>query len=270
MASAPNDAVLSKIIKLLALAEGGESEQESLRAMEQVHRMLAEHNLSLDEIKAREQIAPALGRKVDETQFDASVDRWTVAVWHASADLFFCSYFYREEGDRSQGQWRCSRLRHCVVGSEANKVTTKVMADHFCRVIRRLARQHAHRYGGGLVTRRSFAQGCADRLVERMRAQKIATSRAPTAGTTLPALLGLYDSERMANEAALAAQGITLRFGRGRTPKKAGDVLAEHYGRAAAENISLALQIGADPGSADTKPARKPVSSGSSQIDFAF
>jgi hypothetical protein len=144
MTSIADDAVLSRIMKLLALAEGGGSEQESLRAMEQVHRLLAQHNLSIGQIKAHELGKAAAARKVDQTQFDPAVDRWTVALWHASADLFFCSYFYRDEGaPDARGQWRCSRIRHCLIGSEANKITAKVMADHFCRVIRRLARKHA-------------------------------------------------------------------------------------------------------------------------------
>lgn len=268
MASIADDAVLSRILKLLALAESGGSEQESLRAMEQVHRMLAQHNLSMVQIKTHQRSAPAVGRRVDETQFDKAVDRWAVAVWHASADLFFCSYFYRDEGAHdARGQWRCSRIRHCLIGSEANKVTAKVMADHFCRVIRRLARHHAQQCRGGVAARRSFEQGCAARLVERIRAQKSATSRAPIAGTTLPALLGLYDSERIANEAALAAQGIGLRPGRRPLLKKTADILAEHYGRTAAENISLALQIGAE---VSKSAASRPLATATSQIDFAF
>ena len=263
-----DDAVLSRIIKLLALAEGRGSEEESMRAMEQVHRMLAHHNLSLENVRGHARSSLFRSRGIDETQFDALSDRWTIAVWHASADLFFCSYFYREEGAHDRrGHWRCSRFRHCLIASEANKITTKVMADHFCRVIRKLAQHHARQSGGGLATRRSFELGCADRLVERIRLQKAATAQAPSSGTTLPALLGLYDRERAANEAALSALGIKLQAGRTPVPKKSADVLAEHYGRIAAENISLALQIGAESGSNNST---KRAAASLSQIDFGF
>ena len=89
MATAAPEQVMARVRKLLALAGDGSSEAESLSAMAQVHRLLAAHNLSLEAVQAGA-ADPAPARAIDETQFDPAVDRWTVPLWHATADLFFC------------------------------------------------------------------------------------------------------------------------------------------------------------------------------------
>ena len=116
-----------------------------------------------------------------------------------------------------------------------------------------------------MSARRSFEIACANRLVERIRAQAVSSCRPPVAGSTLPALLNLYDAERVANEEALKAQGIDLLPGRERTSRKTANVLAEHHGRSAAETISLVLQIGSDK-----TPSEAMRPKFVSQMDFAF
>ena len=244
MATIHDDRLLDRLRKLVALAEDGASEAESLRAGEQVHRLLAAHNLTLADLEPNFADPPER-RSVDSSQSDPLVDGWTIRIWHATAELFFCRYFYREEGDRDRaGRWRARHYRHCLVGTPANQITAKVMADHFCRTVRRLARARLSPGRSRIVERRSFESGCAARLSDRIRAKARQTRSVAPAGGTLPALLDLYEREAQANDRSLKSLGIALSSGGKRPRRGSRDVLADHLGREAAEQISLALQIG--------------------------
>lgn len=245
MANAEMDRIIERVRKLLALAEDGNSEHVSVAAMRHVHRLLATHNLTIDDARSRPQVAP---RQLDSTQFDPVVDRWTIELWNATSDLFFCRYFYREDGEHDRaGRWQPRRIRHCIIGTEGNQLTAKIMAAHFCGAVRRLARAHAAGTGCRLTGRRSFEAGCADRLVERIRAQRQTSSWQDDVHSGLPALLDLYSRESAANAEALAGLGVNLVPGKRQTERRTLDVLAQHRGRKAAEAISLSLQLSAGP-----------------------
>lgn len=246
MANAEMDRIIERVRKLLALAEDGNSEHVSIASMRHVHRLLAMHNLSIEDVRARPVIEAR--RQLDSTQFDPVVDRWTIPVWNATADLFFCRYFYREDGEHDRaGRWQPRRIRHCIIGTEGNQLAAKIMAAHFSGAVRRLARAHAAATGCGIAGRRSFETGCADRLVERIRTQLQSSSWQEEAHSGLPALLDLYSRESAANAEALAGLGVNLVPGKRQAERRTRDVLAQHRGRKAAEAISLSLQISAGP-----------------------
>src|SRR5688500_12909961 len=76
-------------------------------------------------------------RAVVDCGHDPASERWTIALWCATAELLFCRYHYREEGAYDGGgRWRRRRIRHCVAGTLANIARATAMAEHFCGVIR--------------------------------------------------------------------------------------------------------------------------------------
>lgn len=240
------EALIARIRKLLNLARGGSTEDEAAQAMRKAHGLLAAHNLSEAELR---EAPDSDDRVLDDSSVDGCRDLWTAYVWHASARLHFCGYFYRKEVDGE----RWIGMRHNVVGRRHNVAVCKLMSKYLVDTVVRLAQE-----GGAAIHpserrrfRQSFRLGCAERLVERLEARRAESHGQPTvapSGTTLPALAGVYDAEARENERLLQSHGISLGTGRPGRHVHAG---GRDAGRHAADHIGLDPQI-----SGPRKPAR--------------
>lgn len=240
------EALIGRIRKLLSLARGGGTEDEAAEAMRKAHGLLAEHNLSEAELREPPE---SDDRVIDDTSVDGCRDLWPVYVWHASARLHFCRYFYTEQfdGRRSIG------LRHTVIGRRHNVVVSKLMSEYLVDTVDRLATEEGAtiRPSERSRFRCSFRLGCAERLAERLEDRRAESHAEPTAapnGTTLPALASVYDAEARENERLLQSRGISLGAGRSARHVHAG---GRDAGRHAAERIGLDPQI-----TGPRKPAR--------------
>ena len=172
------------------------------------------------------------GRASEACGCDPAADRWTIALWAATAGLGLCLYHYREEGAYDAGgRWRRQRIRHFLVGRTANLVRAAAMAEHFCGLAREGSR--AASGSGAAHARRSFQSAFAERLAARLRAA-LAEAEA-SAGTC-------HAEEKAANRAALAAEGIDAPRELGGYDKSGRDRSAVRQGRAAADNVSLVLR----------------------------
>ena len=192
--------VVGKVRKLLALARGGGTEAEAENAAQRAHTLLAAHNLTLADVAEK----PAWGdRVVDRDCVDGSRELWPAQVWHATAALYFCEYFYArvlapDDPERLLG------LRHNVVGRRHSVRIAKLMAEYLVDATNRLAREHGLRVQPEerRSYRKSFRIACAARLAARIWERRHVTEARPTPGpsdTTLPALASLYATEAKAN-----------------------------------------------------------------------
>lgn len=239
MIAEARESILRKIRKLLALSKGGTTEEEAAQAARRAHELLAEHNLAMSDV---EHDVERGDRVLDDTTVDGAREIWPANLWHATAMLHFCGYFYREV----RAQDRTIGLRHVLVGRRHNVEVAKLTALYLVAAVGRVADEAARAVPADERRRfrASFRCACGHRLTERVHVLRGASAspRGADGSTTLPALLSLYQSERDANDALLRLHGIRLASpGRQDRLTHAGGADA---GRRAAETISLHRQLG--------------------------
>jgi hypothetical protein len=163
-------------------------------------------------------------------------DRWTIALWGATAELLFCRYHYREEGAYDgAGRWRRRHVRHCLAGRPANLARATAMAEHFCSVVRQCAKAYARERARSGHARRSFESAFAERLVARLKAALAEARRNAEADLS-------YATEFVAGDALLRKAGIDRANRAGRYDMSGRDRGAARQARAAADNLSLVLR----------------------------
>jgi hypothetical protein len=244
----PLGRVIDRIQKLVALARGGGTEAEAEQAMKLVHALLAQHNLSLEKVLAS-RVGENRTDRVIET-VEAANNPWERPIWHATASLYFCEFYFARCFDWSGRKLSTARINYSLVGKPHNILVARLMTDYFLTTIRRLARTEAR--GAPKISRRSFAHSfrvaCAKRLSERIWERKRETQEHPTPldpanrDSLLPVLTSFYGAEEEANRELLAERGIHLvHSARGRT--HITDVLGEYAGKRAAETIGVDAQL---------------------------
>jgi len=179
---------------------------------------------------------PMTERAVLDCGRDPASDRWTIALWCATAELLFCRYHYREEGAYDGGgRWRRRHIRHCLVGRPANLARSKAMAEHFCSAMRKCANAYERSRTRSRHVRRSFESAFAEGLAARLKAAAVAARQSPEGSSS-------YALEFAAIDALMLEAGIDCsnRLGQYDLPDR--DRHAVRNGKAAAENISLILR----------------------------
>ncbi len=160
------------INKLLALSkDGGATEAEASLAAEKAQELMTAHNLSFAHIEA------AGGQSGDEGQrVKGGVDhrqsyKWQRTLMSALAELNFCyckeQYKYHRHITSFDG--------YQLIGRAANVASTRVMFDYLLQSIDRLAKAEVQD-PGQYFTRyaHSFKEGCADRVIDRLRERRAA------------------------------------------------------------------------------------------------
>lgn len=196
------------------------------------------------------------GRTILDCSRDPAADRWTIALWCATAELLFCSHYYSEEGAYDGGgRWRRLHIRHRLAGKPANLARATAMAEHFCGVIRQASKAYERTRERSSHVRRSFESAFAERLVARLKSALAAEQQAPGGQVA-------YAGELAANDALLLDAGVDLPNRLGRYDVSGRDRAAVRQGRAAAENLSLVLRTAV--------PAAGPARTGRDQLPLPF
>lgn len=165
-----HNAAIDRIRKLMALTvERGASEHEAALASEHVQRLLAEHNLSMAAVEATGAASTPGGKRVREEGVGSrQVYKWQRTLMETLAKLNYCKAFTRFKTYSGRASIFDG---YDLIGRVDNVATTRHMFEYLLQTIERLARDDVDNDPTQFFTRyaHSFKQGCADRLVLRLR-----------------------------------------------------------------------------------------------------
>lgn len=162
------ESVLERIRKSLALSASS-NPNEAAAAMATAHRLLAEHNLSIDEVTMD---LTDDGLVIESEGINIGNKNWRWRVWNRTATANYCTT-YAYEG------WNRKTLH--VVGRPTNVAATRDMAKWLCERLDAMGRacQRSRPYGYSAHTwRNSYLTGAvgvlASRLWELQQQDKVA------------------------------------------------------------------------------------------------
>jgi hypothetical protein len=156
------EAVIAKVRKLLALAGNNTNEAEAASAAQKAQDLLEAYNLDIAIVN--EQTRTFAAR--EDTRMGGGLYKWQRALWYATATLNFCRYSYIK-GNKVGGTYE-----HQLIGSKANVIGARVMAEYLEGVTERLARRwvRENRPGKSVFIKDAIAyrEGLAGRLANRL------------------------------------------------------------------------------------------------------
>jgi len=148
----PNDSIVEKIAKLIALSSSP-NEHEAKFAAEKAQELLLKYNLEMSDIEARKS-----GEDVGEIhvgmegEFGVTVNGFLVK---ALTDGYFCSMFISSHnGERTL----------TIIGEPVNMIAVRYLYTYLAREVSRLAKAYR-----GAKQRESFALGFAEEIRQRLQ-----------------------------------------------------------------------------------------------------
>lgn len=225
--------LIEKLQKLLALANGGTTEEEASSAMGKVQELLARHDLSMADLTPEQKTEES----VTSQTFEDQRSRWVITLWQTSCLLNRCEYLTLATK---------TSFRHLVLGKPFQVLVAKSTAEYLEAGVRRIGKQAeretVRRPGDGF--RKAFRLGCASRLYFRAKALVEERSKqewTASTGERLPALRGLYEQAASEIQAYKASKGLVPKATKSKTTIRNSAAFAA--GQRAAESISLEKQI---------------------------
>lgn len=202
MSNSVSDAMMKRIRSLLAMSRGTANENEAAVAAQKVQELLAQFNLSIDDVEKRD----ASGKIVeDKDLMTSSSNPWRRALALSCARLYFCDYYwqhiYADNPNRKNGYVRGDK--HCFIGLPHNVVVAKEMFVYLVDTVERLAadarKTKTKSVVGSLSAyEHSFRTACGTRVTNRIW-QRYYEQTEPPAGlltkTNLPALYTRLSAE---------------------------------------------------------------------------
>ena len=238
------DKVIDRIRKILALAGNNPNEAEAAAAAAKAQAMLAEYNLELADVT---HVHDHESDMVLDNELQTDSRPWRRQLGTMIAKMYFCGYYYtfiKKLADKKCGYVRYDR--HSFMGERHNVVVAKLMFQYLQDTIERLAREGAGAYPpnerGSFMN--SFRHACANRLCWRIHERIEAAKRGEIkteSGTTLPALLNLYEQAGKALEKFKEDNDLRVRStkSRGQSNHTGGVIAGDLAGR----TISLDQQV---------------------------
>ena len=203
--------LLDRIRKLLALSASS-NENEAAMAAEKAQAMLAEHNLSMQDVKASDGDDMMKDVIIDNTIVTSS-HPWRRPLGLAVARLYFCTYYYTTTRGKSTNT-------HSFVGADHNVMVAVVMFKYLLETIDRLARKGALNVPKSEQSpyRVAFRSACCVRLCQRIYQRIEAAKRGEIVGETGKALVlaSLYDRTQHMLDKFLEQEVGKMRTGRTR------------------------------------------------------
>jgi hypothetical protein len=201
-----DESVVTKIKKLLALADGNQNEHEREVAMRFALELLAKHNLSLKQVNGS---LLNTETQVSEIQGYFRLDPWIRTVLSASCKLYYTDYYIKVEWLWWQER---NRKTPVFVGTAENIAVTIDVADWLIKSIRKESNwMYKEEF-----ERRSFRLGAADRIMERVLQMTEAEKQGgPDTNSSSNSLMVLRHQLERANREHLAK--LNLREGRSRS-----------------------------------------------------
>jgi hypothetical protein len=156
------EAVIAKVRKLLAMADGNANENEAAVAAAKAQELLEAYNLNMTIVNRKSGKHEAR----DDKRRAGGLYKWQRELWNAIATMNFCKYYYY------RGLSAGSQYEHQLIGSKANVVSTEVMGQYLEHTIERLARQwvNTNRPNKSIFIKEAIAyrEGVAANLTNRL------------------------------------------------------------------------------------------------------
>jgi len=152
--------VLAKVQRLLEMTEAnGCTENEAATAASKVQELLARHNLNLAALEnAKTQTAPVYEKR-ERTDAGNAFHGWQRNLMECITNNNFCMWFVVRIGERGK--------KHQVLGRAVNVKVSIQTYEYLCGAMARL-----NPYKGDRKNASRWNDGCADRLVARLRQQR--------------------------------------------------------------------------------------------------
>jgi hypothetical protein len=188
--SEATEKALDRVRKLLALAGNNSNEEEAARAAEKAQEILAEHNLSIADIKTD---ADKDERLVEDDELITNQQQWRRDLGNIVAELYFCQYlFLILPGYKDQ---------HTFIGAKHNVEVAKLFFTYLHMAVDRLAIAGAKEREKSMQStyRTTFRKACTARLYRRIQDRINAAKRGQIvteSGKNLPALLDVYEASK--------------------------------------------------------------------------
>lgn len=229
--------IYDKVKKMLALAnDAGATEGERDNALRMAYKLLAKHNLHLDDMPADSEPDP---RSIQTVTICG--DTWIRDLSYAIAELFFCGYYYQSTGVSG-------KTAHFFYGKVSNVTTAMNMADYLIKSIKReatkLYKSPTSRDG------RSFGVGAASAIRQRVNKLLEDSAEVSNEAGTAVAIYNYRNQEQQENSVFLESEGVTLKMTKARSSEVSG---AYHSGKNYGSKVSLANQVGGSTATSDRK-----------------
>lgn len=166
----PGESLLARIRKLMALADAdrNSNEHEAAAAAAKVQALLAEYNLTMEEVKGTGE--KGLDAREQELTERRAGFKWQQALMAALAETYFCLHFVEERLiDRKAWSKRTDKRKskyHVLIGRPLNIQTTVSMYDYLSRAILRHAKEAGFEHGSS--DNNAFFDGAVHRLSQRL------------------------------------------------------------------------------------------------------
>jgi len=181
-----NSKIISKMKKLMAMAEGSANENESMTAARQLQVLLAKHNISMSELDTPEE-----DKEEIESSYESHKCRpWKRVVAISIAKLYFCDMYFCRLGN--------GKSNYFFVGTETNRTFAMQIFKMVVSSIEKESRKQSKEIYGkedssfvnsfwtGAMHR--ISQRCSDMVEEAKRGEIVDDN-----GTNLPALVSIYE-----------------------------------------------------------------------------
>jgi hypothetical protein len=242
--SPETEKALERVRKLLALAGNNSNEHEAAAAAERAHAMLAEHNLTIGDVRTS---GEADTEFVEDDDLVTTSQPWRRPLGTMVARMFFCEYLY--------DKLPLHRDRHSFIGQRHNVEVAKMFFTYLHMTVQRLAQDGAlkrapkARSAYRTEFRRTCSQRLCSRIYQRIEAAKRGQVPKEGGGGNLPALLDVYENTQKQLKAWVFEQygekGVTPVSSR-QVATKIRDDEAALEGRKAGDAIGLDSQLGQD------------------------
>jgi hypothetical protein len=210
--------VLEKIRKILELAKRGGTEEEADTAMKMARNILAQYNMTVDQVSFDEDDG------IERDQFGHLTKKWKRNLMAAIAKLYFCKVytdFHRQKGKGIT----------MITGKESNIEITKNLFEYVAGVGEKLSKIYA-----STIDRNSFCIGFASRINTRVLEEIAKIKTQPETQEMGLVLKSMYETEEDRIKKFLIDVGVTLKKG---APTYIKNEAAYKQGQASANNVSL-------------------------------
>ncbi len=228
-----DDKIISRMKKLLALSQDSTSENEAMIATARLHKLLAQYNVSLMDIKDKPK------EEVNEDCYESINWPWRRWVAAGISDLYFCTMYSQVT--------RKNHANYFFIGTKMNREYAMSMTQNIINTIEREAKIECKKFHDKTVSSyiTSFRTGAGIRINSRcvdLIAQAKRGDLQDDDGSNLPVLASVYDQHKNMNNAFTDSFGIKTVKSRTRSSSEEG----YNAGKLAGNRVQLNTGVQSD------------------------